>query len=129
MNYQHSYHAGNFAEVMKHSILIFLLKYLQNKAAPFTYIDSHAGEGIYDLSSKESIRTKESSAGIYKLLELQEQAPASLDLYFECIQAMQTETDQWIKRYPGSPKFARYFLRPQDKMILNELHTNTYAEL
>lgn len=114
MNYRHSYHAGGFADVFKHIVLVALLQALQQKEKGFCYIDTHAGIGRYDLHSKEAQKTQESQSGIARLLTATN-PPTLIQNYIDCVKSFN-------HFYPGSPCIARYFLRPQDKMILSELH-------
>jgi len=127
MNYLHAYHAGNFADVMKHSILTLLVDYLEKKPSAYTYIDSHAGSGIYDLTSEYALKTEEAELGIIKLFQVQEKAPVILQKYFNIISSVQTGNDLTI--YPGSPSIVRHLVRPQDNLILNEKHESTYFQL
>lgn len=120
MNYQHVYHAGNFADVFKHIILIALTHALQNKPTPFCYLDTHAGAGCYDLSSEAAQKGKEYVTGVNKLLQ-QKQCP---NLVTEYLNIIKTETN-----YPGSPLLAKHILRPQDRMVLSELKIDEYHAL
>ncbi|MFM2279402.1 MAG: Ribosomal large subunit methyltransferase, partial [Pseudomonadota bacterium] len=122
MNYRHIYHAGNFADVLKHAVLARLIDYLKLKDKPFRVIDTHAGIGLYDLSSEEAQKTGEWHDGIGKLFG--KPLPAAiaplLSSYFETIAAL--NPDGRIRHYPGSPKIARLLLRKQDRLSLMELH-------
>lgn len=120
MNYRHSYHAGNFTEVVKHSVLMLILDYLRQKPAPFCYIDTHAGEGIYDLQSVEAEKTGEAAAGVQRLVQGNQHHPEMMKDYLQALKPYQIG-DQ-LTHYPGSPWFAYPMLRPQDRMILNEYH-------
>jgi 23S rRNA (adenine2030-N6)-methyltransferase len=112
MNYRHSYHAGNFADVFKHSILVLLIEALLQKDKPFCYVDTHAGIGCYDLQAEESQKTQEYLSGIAKVLAA-ENYPPELETYINICSG---------NYYPGSPYIVRQMLRPQDRMILMELH-------
>ncbi|MEW9272778.1 23S rRNA (adenine(2030)-N(6))-methyltransferase RlmJ [Gluconobacter oxydans] len=116
MNYRHIYHAGNFADCMKHALLLALIKALKRKPAGFVVLDTHAGCGRYDLTSEEAERTGEWRAGIGRLLD----GPAAEPLadYLDAVRPNVQERH----RYPGSPAFARAELRPQDQLIACELH-------
>ena len=127
MNYRHLYHAGSFADVVKHVVLTLLLQQFLKKEAPFCFIDSHAGLGSYDLASAEAQTTNEALTGILRLSQNVDDIPEWLMPYWKIVQALQA-SDQ-ITVYPGSPLIARDFLRPQDKMVLNEKHDETYEEL
>ena len=87
MNYRHAYHAGNFADVVKHAVLVRIVEYLKRKDKPFRVIDTHAGTGLYDLSSEEAQRTGEWRGGIGRLLDaaLPEGAAALLEPYLEIV--------------------------------------------
>ncbi|MCF1492243.1 23S rRNA (adenine(2030)-N(6))-methyltransferase RlmJ [Agrobacterium vitis] len=122
MNYRHIYHAGNFADVLKHAVLARLVIYLQQKDKAFRVLDTHAGIGLYDLSSDESQKTGEWLGGIGKLLEA-ELTPAATDVlkpYLDVVRAL--NPDGGLTRYPGSPKLARDLFRPQDRLSAMELH-------
>lgn len=120
MNYRHLFHAGNFADVFKHTVLILILEYLLDKEKPFCYLDTHAGIGCYDLTSAAAKKTKEAETGILALHAVGDPKPKVIEKYLEIINSF-NENKQVI-RYPGSPRIARAMLRPEDKMILTELH-------
>ncbi|ACM36119.1 MULTISPECIES: 23S rRNA (adenine(2030)-N(6))-methyltransferase RlmJ [Rhizobium/Agrobacterium group] len=122
MNYRHIYHAGNFADVLKHAVLARLVIYLQQKDKAFRVLDTHAGIGLYDLSSDESQKTGEWLGGIGKLLDA-ELTPAATDVlkpYLDVVRALNPQGG--LTRYPGSPKLARDLFRPQDRLSAMELH-------
>lgn len=117
MNYRHSFHAGNSADVVKHSLLIALVQALQIKQGPMTLIDTHAGCGLYDLGGAEAQRTGEAAHGVLQALA----APNPLlDDYRAAVQAVNAGAEP--KLYPGSPRILAQLLRPQDTLILNEKH-------
>jgi 23S rRNA (adenine2030-N6)-methyltransferase len=124
MNYRHAFHAGNFADVVKHAVLARIVAYLKEKPAAFRVIDTHAGAGSYDLAGPEASRTGEWREGIGKLLGA-ELSPAARDLlapYLEAVAASNpglAHRDD-LKTYPGSPALARHWLRVQDRMIVCE---------
>ena len=122
MNYRHIYHAGNFADVLKHAVLARLIVYLQQKDKAFRVIDTHAGIGLYDLSSTEAQKTGEWQDGIGKLMAaaLPEDAAAWLAPYLDAVRALNPEGG--IKHYPGSPKLTRMLMREQDRLSAMELH-------
>lgn len=122
MNYRHAYHAGNFADVMKHTALIAALDYLKKKDKPFCVIDSHAGSGLYDLSGHEASRTKEARTGVAKLTGLGDMPPA-LARYVEVVGSFGND------RYPGSPLIAQKLLRRDDRLVAVEKHPEEYAAL
>lgn len=119
MNYRHSYHAGNFADVFKHLILISLVQSLLRKETPFCYLETHAGTGCYDLLSETTQKSKEYENGIKKLMTATNSSPLIQD-YLSCVMKLNNETV--LRYYPGSPFFTRQFMRSQDRMILSELH-------
>lgn len=122
MNYRHIYHAGNFADVLKHAVLARLIGYLKLKDKPFRVIDTHAGIGIYDLSSEEAQKTGEWHGGVGKLLgkDLPKDVAPLLAPYLDAIKALNATSN--VQLYPGSPKLARMLLRKQDRLSLMELH-------
>lgn len=121
MNYRHAFHAGNFADVLKHIVLSRILTYLQEKPAPFRVIDSHAGAGLYDLTSDEARRGGEWASGIGRVLQARfsEDAAVLLTPYLDIVRAFNPQRD--LTAYPGSPLIARALLRPQDSMVASEL--------
>ncbi len=129
MNYRHAFHAGNFADVFKHTILIGLLEALRAKPGAFCYVDTHAGRGLYDLRGDEATRTGESDEGIDRLLAADD-LPAALRDYVERVRAGGAEDgDGELVAYPGSPLLARPLLREQDRAILCELQPEEAAAL
>ncbi|MDO6562049.1 23S rRNA (adenine(2030)-N(6))-methyltransferase RlmJ [Amphritea sp. 1_MG-2023] len=121
LSYRHSFHAGNFADLLKHIVLTEILEHLIKKDKPFDYIDTHAGAGLYDLQSEHAEKLGEYSNGIAKL---KPQDWPSLARYFAAIDAC-NPNDQ-LRFYPGSPLIANYFMRPQDKATLYELHPTDF---
>ena len=128
MNYRHAYHAGNFADVMKHAALARIVEYLKQKEKAFRVIDTHAGLGVYDLSSAEAQKTGEWRGGIGRLLEatLPAGAQALLAPYLDAVRAANPDG---VRRYPGSPAIVRHLLRPQDRLTAIELHPADAAAL
>ena len=125
MNYRHLFHAGNFADVFKHAVLALLLKSLHRKDKPFCYLDAHAGAGRYDLTSEAPQKTGEYRDGIKRLwngIPLPE-----LTDYLAAVRAM--NDGDALRYYPGSPRVARFFLRPGDRAILLELQPDECARL
>jgi 23S rRNA (adenine2030-N6)-methyltransferase len=119
MNYRHAFHAGNFADVVKHAVLARIVAYLKEKPAAFRVIDTHAGAGLYDLSGAEASRTGEWRGGIGKLLAA-DIAPAARDLLGPYLDAVASFNPGPMKLYPGSPALLRHWLRAQDRMIACE---------
>lgn len=122
MNYRHAYHAGNFADVMKHVVLTRILDYLKRKPGAFRVIDTHAGSGFYDLSSEEAQKTGEWRSGIGRLLDatLPEAATALAAPYLDAVRAF--NVGQPFRYYPGSPALTRRLLRATDRLTAIELH-------
>ena len=123
MNYRHAFHAGNFADVLKHVVLIMLVEHLKRKDTPFFYLDTHAGGGTYDLSLGESQRSGEYKKGIGRLLEFPEAAlaPEVAD-YVRLVKACAGPGRSAITAYPGSPTIVASLRRPTDRMVLAETH-------
>ena len=129
MNYRHAYHAGNFADVVKHAALSRLVEYLKLKDKAFRVIDTHAGIGLYDLSSEQAQKTGEWLGGIGRLLDakLSPEAQALLAPYLEAVMA--ENTDGGVETYPGSPLIVRRLLRPLDRLTAIELHPEDAEQL
>jgi len=117
MNYRHSFHAGNSADVVKHSLLIALVQALQHKQSALTLIDTHAGCGLYNLGSEEASRTGESTQGVLRAFA---DPNPLLNDYRAAVRAVNVGAEPLL--YPGSPQFLAQLLRPQDFLILNEKH-------
>ncbi|MBC3940066.1 23S rRNA (adenine(2030)-N(6))-methyltransferase RlmJ [Sphingomonas albertensis] len=117
MNYRHSFHAGNSADVVKHSLLIALVRALQQKPGALTLIDTHAGCGLYDLDGEDAQRTGESTQGV---LRAYADPNSVLNDYRAVVQAVNAGAE--LRFYPGSPRILAQLLRPQDFLILNEKH-------
>lgn len=122
MNYRHAYHAGNFADVMKHLALALILDHLKKKDAPFCVIDAHGGIGLYDLKSEESQKTKEWEAGIGRFSGIQ--ADSDFTLYWNAVKPFLNKG-----QYPGSPLLIANALRSQDRLVANELHPDDVETL
>lgn len=124
MNYRHAFHAGNFADVIKHVALVGILLHLRKKDKPFRVIDTHAGRGIYDLESEAAQRTSEAAGGIAKLADLAGTSlPPALNTYLDIVRGA------GVARYPGSPLIAAQLLRETDKLIAIEKHPEDEAVL
>lgn len=117
MNYRHSFHAGNSADVVKHSLLIALVRALQQKQGALTLIDTHAGCGLYDLGGEQAQRTGEAAQGVARAFA---DPNPLLDAYRAAVQAVNMGAEPRL--YPGSPRVLAQLLRSQDKLILNEKH-------
>ena len=123
MNYRHAFHAGGFADVIKHIVLVRVLTYLHEKPAAFRVIDSHAGAGLYDLTSDQARRGGEWLTGIARILQARfsEATAALLKPYLDVVRAFNPQANM-LAAYPGSPLFARALLRPQDRLTACEVH-------
>jgi 23S rRNA (adenine2030-N6)-methyltransferase len=132
MNYKHIYHAGNFADVTKHLILMALITSLKAKNKPFCYIDTHAGAGYYDLFSDVANKTKEFTLGIEKIIQA-EHPPMLVKEYLTTIHDINNKLTHSnfasLRYYPGSPLIARHLLRASDRIVACELHPEEYQAL
>lgn len=151
MNYRHHYHAGNFADVFKHAVLVRIVRAMQRKDKGFLYLDTHAGRGTYDLADAASgltlARTPEWPAGVGRLLDAApDKLSPELRDYLEQVRAhdfarrlVAGENDaagaqiaadsSGLRHYPGSPRLVRALMRPQDRMVLCELHPEEHDAL
>lgn len=134
MNYQHAFHAGNFADVHKHAVLVRILTHLRGKPAAFRVIDSHAGAGCYDLFGAEALRGGEWQAGIgevWPALRPHAEAKAALGTllapYLGAVAACNSGSA--LRAYPGSPVIVQSLLRPQDRLIACEIEPRAAATL
>jgi 23S rRNA (adenine2030-N6)-methyltransferase len=140
MNYQHAFHAGNFADVHKHVVLTRILDYLRQKPAPFRVIDTHAGAGRYDLEGPQATRSGEWRNGIGRVFEMRqsgatasptgaatEAAAALLAPYLDIVAALNPQ--HTLRLYPGSPLIIKAMLRRQDRLIACELEPGAAASL
>ncbi|HYA80866.1 MAG TPA: 23S rRNA (adenine(2030)-N(6))-methyltransferase RlmJ [Methylocystis sp.] len=129
MNYRHGFHAGNFADVFKHALLTRLLGALTRKETPFRVIDTHAGEGAYDLFSDEAERTGEWRDGVGRLADVSDADAEVRALLTPYLEALGAFAEGRPKLYPGSPLIAQRFLRSSDRAIFCELREDAYAAL
>jgi len=129
MNYRHAFHAGNFADVIKHLVLVRILTYLQDKPAAFRVIDTHAGAGLYDLTSDEARRGGEWVTGIARLMQARfsDKALPLISPYLDIVRAFNPQRE--LTAYPGSPLIARALLRPQDSLVACELAPEARKQL
>ncbi|WP_208435242.1 23S rRNA (adenine(2030)-N(6))-methyltransferase RlmJ [Bartonella phoceensis] len=127
MNYRHIYHAGNFADVFKHIIVTRIIEYLKHKEKAFRVIDTHAGIGIYDLSSLEARKTGEWREGAQRLFSapIPEDLKALLGPWYDIVDKL-NKGEKEILFYPGSPVVIRQLLRKQDRLTAIELHDEDY---
>jgi 23S rRNA (adenine2030-N6)-methyltransferase len=129
MNYRHAFHAGNFADVIKHIVLVRILTYLQEKPAAFRVIDSHAGAGVYDLTGNEAQRSGEWLTGIARVMQARfsEAALPLVAPYLDIVRAFNPPAE--LKTYPGSPLIARALMRPQDRLTACEVEPKARKHL
>jgi 23S rRNA (adenine2030-N6)-methyltransferase len=126
LSYRHSFHAGNHADVLKHTVQSLIIEALKEKEKPFLYLDTHAGAGRYQLSGEHAERTGEYLEGIARLWQCDD-IPETLTPYLDAVKAFNPGGQ--LRYYPGSPLIARHLLRPQDKLQLTELHPSDYPLL
>jgi 23S rRNA (adenine2030-N6)-methyltransferase len=129
MNYRHAFHAGGFADVIKHIVLVRILTYLQEKPAAFRVIDTHAGAGVYDLTSDEARRGGEWLTGIARLMQARfsEAAAPLVAPYLDVVRAFNPQRE--LQSYPGSPLIARALLRPHDRLTACEVEPKARKRL
>jgi len=129
MNYRHAFHAGGFADVIKHIVLVRILAYLQEKPAAFRVIDTHAGAGVYDLTSDEARRGGEWLTGIARVMQARfsETTLPLLLPYLDIVRAFNPQAA--LGTYPGSPLIARALLRPQDRLTACEVEPKARKHL
>lgn len=120
LSYRHAFHAGNFADVLKHSVLSLVLDYMTRKEKGYCYIDSHSGAGMYQLADEYAQKTGEYKDGIAKII-YDDNAPESLEPYLSLIKSLNLNSSE-LDIYPGSPGIAKAFVRRQDSSHLFELH-------
>jgi 23S rRNA (adenine2030-N6)-methyltransferase len=126
LSYLHGYHAGNHADVLKHTVLTALLARLVAKDKPLRYVDTHAGAGGYELRARAAQRNREHEGGVGKLWDASD-APSAVSRWLALAQRF--NGDGALKRYPGSPWLARESLRPIDDLYLFELHPAEHRAL
>ncbi len=132
MNYRHAFHAGNFADVVKHAVLALVIEHLKLKPKPFRVIDTHAGPGRYRLDGPEALRTLEWHHGIGRLIgpaaaPLPPEVATLLAPYLDVIS--QLNPDGELAVYPGSPLLAAHLMRADDRLVANELHPDDARQL
>jgi 23S rRNA (adenine2030-N6)-methyltransferase len=126
LNYRHAFHAGNFADLVKHAMLLQLLSRAMEDKAPLSVIDTHAGQGLYDLSGPEAQRSGEAQAGIVRLMQAKD-APAEFAPLVAAVRRL--NPDGKVTRYPGSPWLVAETLRAQDRLLACELRPPEHAAL
>ena len=131
MNYRHHFHAGNFADVMKHVLLLQLLARLNDKDKPYRYIDTHGGAGKYDLSTSEAQKSGEFLTGIHRLVKLDDSikrnAPEGVKQYLKVVEDMREGSGKGA--YPGSPWFALEGMRDIDHATIFEMQRDVFQQL
>lgn len=130
--YQHAYHAGNFADVHKHLALFSLIRHLLRKESPVTYIDTHAGRGLYRLAEPETQKLKEYESGVGALWAARQALSGCnelLDDWLAALQRLQPAPARTLSHYPGSPCWLAQGLRSQDRLSLFELHPGEHGHL
>src|ERR1700757_493083 len=130
MNYRHAFHAGNFADCIKHIVLTRVLVYLHEKPSAFRVIDTHAGAGLYDLTSEEARRGGEWLTGIARIMQARfsERALPLIKPYLDIVRSFNPHPAK-LERYPGSPLIARALLRPQDRLTVCEVEAGARKAL
>ncbi|MFY7939801.1 MAG: 23S rRNA (adenine(2030)-N(6))-methyltransferase RlmJ, partial [Burkholderiaceae bacterium] len=138
--YRHAFHAGNHADVLKHTVLALVLRYMNQKDKPYRLVDTHSGAGGYSLEGRYAQKKGEYEEGIGRLWAMdaaqREAMPAAVADYLELVRQFNPGGDQpagkvavQLEQYPGSPAIARSLLRPQDQMRLFELHPTDFRAL
>lgn len=126
LSYRHAFHVGNHADVLKHTVLLQVLKHAAQKDKPFWYIDTHAGAGSYALDKGYATQNAEFSGGIGQLWDVKG-LPLAVADYIALVRSF--NPDQSLRHYPGSPILAYSAMRPDDRLRLFELHPNDYKLL
>lgn len=124
LSYQHIFHAGNHADLLKHTVLIQVLKSLNKKDKPYTFFDTHSGSGLYDLTDNRSLKTGEAEKGIFSFSQTAAELPLAFADYLSFVKNYLSDS-----RYPGSPEIERNFMRAGDTLILSELHPQEIENL
>lgn len=124
LSYQHAFHAGNHADILKHFVLTFVLNSLNKKDKPYTFFDTHSGSGLYDLYDNRILKTGEAEKGIQKLLSKTSDFPEEMQIYINLVK-------EYSKKnlYPGSPEIERRLVRAGNSLILSELHPQEIENL
>lgn len=126
LSYRHAFHAGNPADVFKHAVLVALVRALQEKPRGIQFVDTHAGPALYDLAGAMAQKNREHAAGIGRWWSAQPSQPVMAD-YLELVRSF--NPDGALSSYPGSPMIFRQLLRPNDRLVLCELHPAEQAAL
>jgi len=126
LSYRHAFHAGNFADVLKHLVLVHCIEHLKKKDKPFCYIDTHAGAGMYALNSEWALKNREFDSGIAKLWR-RDDLPAGVRRYVDLVG--QFNQGKELLHYPGSPFIAASLMRKEDRLFLYDLHSTEFKFL
>lgn len=126
LSYRHAFHAGNFADVLKHLVLMHIVEHLKKKDKPFCYIDTHAGAGLYALDSEFALKNREFDTGIGKLWQ-RDDLPPAIQGYVDLVR--QFNQGKALARYPGSPSIAAALMRKDDRLFLYDLHSTEFKFL
>ncbi len=127
LSYQHAYHAGCFADVVKHTTLTYLLDYMIQKDKPLLYLETHAGRGLYDLKDAFAQKTKEAAHGVERLWHEPKPNLTVFSSYLKHIKALNPTSE--LRFYPGSPLLAINTLRAKDRLYLCELHPEEFKHV
>jgi len=119
LSYRHGFHAGNFADVLKHTVLVHTLEYMTQKDKPLRIIDTHAGAGVYKLNGPQAQKNREFDNGISHLWS-SEQTPSAIARLVDLVRTV--NGGEKLQLYPGSPLIAQTLMRPIDRLFLHELH-------
>jgi 23S rRNA (adenine2030-N6)-methyltransferase len=126
LSYRHAFHAGNFADVLKHSLLLHTLSYMTKKEKPLRMIDTHAGAGIYTFGGSQPLKNREFDNGIGKLWGKTDLPPLLKD-YVDVVKKVNPH--ERLQHYPGSPLLMQAALRAEDRLFLHELHSTDWRLL
>ncbi|WP_192456273.1 23S rRNA (adenine(2030)-N(6))-methyltransferase RlmJ [Musicola keenii] len=126
LSYRHSFHAGNHADVLKHTVQSLIITALKEKEKPFLYLDTHSGAGRYQLHGEHAERTGEYREGIGRIWQ-RDDIPAEMETYLQVVRSYNSGGQ--LRYYPGSPLIARQLLREQDTLNLTELHPTDFSLL
>lgn len=127
LSYRHSFHAGNFADLLKHLVLVYLVDYLNKKDKPYACLDTHSGAGLYTLHGNEAQKTGEYQQGIARLIEATHIEHPLLQRFRTLVQEFNPAHE--LSHYPGSPAWLQKLTRAQDRLLLNELHPQDWQQL
>lgn len=126
LSYRHAFHAGNPADVFKHAVLVALIRALQEKPRGIQFVDTHAGPALYDLGSAMAQKNREHEAGIARWWPARPAEPV-MAAYLELVRSFNPDGE--LQNYPGSPMIFKHLLRPNDRLVLCELHPAEQAAL